>query len=221
MRKAFACRRWLSLLILGGASFPIQGCTPPPPRYPENICAIFNERRAWYRAAEESAQKWEIPVSVTMSIIYQESGFRGQVGTRRNRLFGVIPIPTSHITSAYGYAQAENGVWDEYQKAQGEWLRRHRFRDSFDFVDWYITGASKRLSLEKTDAYNQYLAYHEGISGYRRKLYENKPEIKKVAEIVQARADQYEIQYHACAPQLRNRSFVRWIFEAVLAHLVG
>ncbi|QCE33080.1 hypothetical protein FAI41_05425 [Acetobacteraceae bacterium] len=208
----------LSLYVLGEALL-LAGCTPPPPRHPENICEIFTERRAWYRTAVKEAEKWQIPVSVTMSIMYQESGFRGQVGTRRNRLFGFIP--TTHITSAYGYAQAVNASWAEYLKTQNKTRKRKSFSDSFDFVDWYIAKASEKLSLEKQDAYHQYLAYHEGISGYRRKTYELRPDIQKAASLVQQRAEQYQEQYRICGPQLKNRSFIRWIFEALLSHLAG
>lgn len=207
---------WLFFFLFGGT---LAGCTPPPPRHPDNICSIFTERRAWYRAAIKAEQKWRVPIPVTMAIIYQESGFRGQVGTRRNWILGLIPA--GHITTAYGYAQAENAVWREYLETEGLWKRRHRFSDSFDFVDWYITRASQKLSLSKADAYHQYLAYHEGIAGYKRRSFEHKPEIQNVALLVQERAGQYANQYRECAGPLRHRSFIRWIFESLLSHLAG
>ena len=48
------------------------------------------------------------------------------------------------------------------------------------------------------DAYDQYLSYHEGWTGYRRGTYKSKPWLMRVARIVQARASRFAAQYRYC-----------------------
>ena len=48
------------------------------------------------------------------------------------------------------------------------------------------------------DAYNQYLAYHEGQTGYSRGNYNGKGWLIVVANEVQAMANRYEAQLRAC-----------------------
>ena len=73
------------------AVFLVSGCMTPPPKAPENVCGIFDEKRSWYRAAQRARDRWKTPVGITMSFIYQESGFRANSRPERERLLGVIP----------------------------------------------------------------------------------------------------------------------------------
>ena len=42
-----------------------------------------------------------------------------------------------------------------------------RFKDSVDFIGWYINKTSKILKISKNDAYRQYLAYYKGWGDYK------------------------------------------------------
>jgi hypothetical protein len=48
------------------------------------------------------------------------------------------------------------------------------------------------------DAYNQYLAYHEGKAGYARGTYRRKSWLPAVARDVQTWATRYEAQLRTC-----------------------
>ena len=58
--------------------------------------------------------------------------------------------------------------------------------------------ASKSLNISKKDAYRQYLAYHEGVSGYKRGSYNSKGWLVNTAKAVQVRASLYEGQLKKC-----------------------
>ena len=78
-------------------------------------------------------------------------------------------------SSAYGYAQALEGTWDDYRADTGRrGADRDDFADSSDFIGWYMSGATRVNGMPLHDAYNQYLAYHEGKAGYARGSYRAK-----------------------------------------------
>jgi hypothetical protein len=56
----------------------------------------------------------------------------------------------------------------------------------------------ERLGIAPDDARNQYLAYHEGHSGYARGSYNAKPWLLRVASRVDERAEMYERQLVGC-----------------------
>ena len=88
-------------------------CTTAPPENVENICAIFEEKRGWYKSAKKSEKRWGTPVHVQMSIIRQESTFQADARPPRGQLLGFIPW--KRPSNAYGYAQALDGTWDWYR----------------------------------------------------------------------------------------------------------
>jgi hypothetical protein len=55
-----------------------------------------------------------------------------------------------------------------------------------------------------SDARNQYLAYHEGRSGYQRGTYNGKPWLVRVAGEVDQRADMYAVQLQSCRGRWRG-----------------
>jgi hypothetical protein len=59
-------------------------------------------------------------------------------------------------------------------------------------------GSSRMLGIKKTDIYSQYLAYHEGRGGFKRKTYNKKPWIKKVAGKVKKQSQRYQSQLRTC-----------------------
>jgi hypothetical protein len=60
------------------------------------------------------------------------------------------------------------------------------------------------LGISKWDAYNQYLAYHEGHGGFKRKTYNGKPWLIGVARKVKNSASGYAAQLKRCGDDLDN-----------------
>ena len=58
--------------------------------------------------------------------------------------------------------------------------------------------SAERLGISKTDAEAQYLAYHEGRTGYANQSYLDKPWLVEVAAEVGARATLYDSQLAYC-----------------------
>lgn len=163
----------------------------------DNACAIAAERPAYYRAMRATERKWGIPVSVQMATIHQESKFVGNARTPYTWALGVIPM--GRMSSAYGYSQALDATWEEYQAAEGgRGARRDRIDDATDFMGWYMHESMVRLGISKSDARGQYLAYHEGRTGYVNGSYNAKPWLVEVAGRVQARAELYAAQLSTC-----------------------
>lgn len=167
------------------------------PRDLDNACAIVAERPQYYRAMRATERKWGVPVHVQMATIHQESKFIGNARTPHQFLLGIIPM--GRQSSAYGYSQALDGTWEEYQNEEGgRRARRDRIEDATDFMGWYMYASEQRLGISRADARNQYLAYHEGRTGYARASYEAKPWLIGVADNVAARSETYRAQLAAC-----------------------
>ncbi|MCL7464162.1 lytic transglycosylase [Phaeovulum sp. NW3] len=167
------------------------------PRNLDNACALARERPQYYTAMKRTEQRWGVPVAVQMATIHQESKFIGDARTPFRFALGVIPM--GRQSSAYGYSQALDGTWEEYQRATGKRsAKRDRIADATDFMGWYMHESQARLGISKYDARNQYLAYHEGRSGYARGSYNAKGWLVAVADRVQARANLYQQQLASC-----------------------
>ncbi|MDG6777084.1 hypothetical protein QCB44_00030 [Thiomicrorhabdus sp. zzn3] len=176
----------------------LVGCSSNPPKNTyNNICSIYDYDDDWYDAARSSEKRWGIPSYILMAFVHQESRFKHDAQPERPYLLGFIPLPRS--SSAYGYAQAQDPAWYDYQKATGRWgARRSNVDDSLDFIGWYNYVSHKRLGIPRNDPYNLYLAYHEGRGGYARRTYENKAWLKKVAMKVTNQAKRYRSQLESC-----------------------
>jgi len=167
------------------------------PRQLDDACAIIRERPQYLRAMEQTERRWGVPVHVQMATIHQESKFIGNARTPYTYTLGVIPM--GRQSTAYGYSQALNGTWEEYQRAEGgRRSKRDDIADATDFMGWYMDESSRRLGISKTDAEAQYLAYHEGRTGYASQSYLGKPWLVEVAARVQSRADMYAEQLAYC-----------------------
>ena len=66
---------------------------------------------------------------------------------------------------------------------------------------------SAKSQIEKTDAENLYLAYHEGQGGFQKGSYQSKPWLVTVAKKVAARSEQYAGQLKSCERRLKRRFF--------------
>ena len=188
-------------LTLGVAAFGavmlMVSCTSAPPENRENICAIFREKGGWYKDAKASQRRWGTPIPVMMSFIYQESRFQARAKPPRKKIFGIIP--GRRPASAYGYAQATNATWDGYKKSTGSWgADRNKFDDAIDFIGWYNDQSYRKNKIQKTDASNLYLAYHEGQGGFAKKSYRGKTWLKNVAKKVADRSSTYAGQLKSC-----------------------
>ena len=167
------------------------------PRELDNACAIVKERPAYLKAMKRAEQRWGVPVAVQMATIYQESKFIGNARTPVQYTLGVIPM--GRQSSAYGYSQALDGTWEEYQQLEGgRRARRDDIDDATDFMGWYFLETQRELGISVADARNQYLAYHEGRTGYRRGSYNKKGWLLKVSNDVASRAVLYDAQLRSC-----------------------
>ncbi len=167
------------------------------PRNLEDACAIVDERPRYLAAMRATERRWGVPVPVQMAVMYQESKFIGDARTPFRYSLGVIPV--GRQSSAFGYSQALDGTWREYQEAtNNRRARRDDIRDATDFMGWYMNLTRQRNGVPLNDARNQYLAYHEGHTGFARGSYNSKAWLLRVADAVAARAVRYEAQLVAC-----------------------
>lgn len=167
------------------------------PRDLDNACSIARERPSYIKAFRATERKWGVPVHVQMAAMYQESKFIGDARTPVRYTLGVIPM--GRQSSAYGYSQALDGTWEEYQKDQRKRsARRDNINDAADFMGWYMNLSRDRNGIALTDATNQYLAYHEGHTGYARGSFYGKSWLMRVASEVGQRSIKYQNQLASC-----------------------
>ena len=186
--------RALALVLLAASCVGGSGTSP---RYLDNACSIVKERPEYLRAFRAAERKYGVPVHVQMATIYQESKFKSDARTPFRYAAGVIPV--GRQSSAFGYSQALDGTWKEYVQETGKRsARRDRIRDATDFMGWYMAETQSRLGVPTSDARNQYLAYHEGRSGYARGSYRSKAWLMRVAGEVDARSVMYARQLQGC-----------------------
>ncbi len=188
---------WLALAAL----LLLGGCATAPPAHRDNLCDLFAERPAWYEASVKAAERWGGPIQTPLAIIHHESGFRADARPRMRYFLWLIPIGRG--SSAYGYPQAQDPAWEDYQREAGSWFSdRDDFADAVDFVQWYMYKTAKINAVPQTDAYAQYLNYHEGWRGYRSGAYRRNARLRANARGVAARAQRYGAQYRACRQRL-------------------
>lgn len=149
----------------------------------ENICRIFQQNPSWYRKAKHTENKWGVPVAVQMAIINQESHFNSEAKAK---------------SSAYGFSQALSGTWRSYKRSTGARGRRNEFAAATDFIGWYVHMTKRNLGISPKNTYALYLAYHEGLGGYKHKSYKHKPLIMRVAKNVRKKASTYQSQLASC-----------------------
>jgi hypothetical protein len=180
----------LFLASCGGGNFSA-------PRDLDDACSIVRQRPEYLSAMRTTERRWGVPINVQMATIHQESKFVGNARTPHQFALGVIPM--GRQSSAYGYSQALDGTWEEYQDDQNRnRARRDRIKDATDFMGWYMDETTRSLGIPKSDAENQYLAYHEGRSGYANGSYKGKPWLMDVAASVGRRSEMYRSQLSAC-----------------------
>ena len=184
--------------LLGGAAIALlAGCASTPPANPHDLCAIFNEKPHWFRAAKKAERRWGVASSVMMAVMYKESSYIADAKPPRTKLFGVIPWKRE--SDAVGFAQATDAAWKDYLRATGNrFAGREKFNDAVDFVGWYLNNAHRRAGIALTDARSLYLSYYSGIGGYTRGTWKNNEWLKGAADKVAARSSRYASQMRNC-----------------------
>ena len=66
-------------------------------------------------------------------------------------------------------------------------------------MGWYMSKSRERLGISLSDTRNQYLAYHEGRTGYSRGSYRGKPWLMRIAGEVEQRSYTYNAQLAFCS----------------------
>lgn len=195
----------LALLLI------LNSCVSSPPENLANICEIFEDRRSWYKAAKKAERRWGVPIEVNMAFIYQESAFRAKAKPPRNRFLWIFP--GRRPSSAFGYAQALDGTWREYEKNSGNSrASRSSFSDAIDFVAWYNSNSIRMSNIARDNAMHLYLAYHEGNGGYQKGSYRDKRWLIDTASRVQANASRFSVQLNGCRRDLDKNWLYRLIF---------
>ena len=169
-----------------------------PPSSVADACRMQQERPHWFTAMNETQDRWGVPVSVQLATISRESSFRYDAQPMKKVGSGIFSrsVPRS---SAYGYSQALDGTWEWYMRETGRsGADREDFADSADFIGWYMNLNSRVNNVPLDDAYNQYLAYHEGKTGFARGSWRRKSWLPPVARDVQGWARVYEQQLRGC-----------------------
>ena len=136
-------------------------------------------------------------MGLQLAIMKQESSFEAKA--RPAREGGFLFIPGKRPSTAYGYSQALNATWEEYKRDSGNGgADRHSFKDSSDFIGWYINQTGKKTGVGQYDYKAHYLAYHEGQGGYLKGSYKKKKWLVQTADRVAGQAARYESQISSC-----------------------
>lgn len=178
-------------------------CTaPPPPATQRDLCAILEQRPAWYDHARAAEERWGIPASTLLAFVQVESGFRSDARPAWRYVLWVIPW--ERASSAYGYGQIQDSVWQEYLAARpGIGRSRRDMADVLDFIGWYNHHSTRRLDIDRADTRDLYLAYHQGRAGYRSGRWRDDEALIRFAEGVAARARAYAGQLERCGGRFR------------------
>ena len=173
------------------------GCATTQPSNINDLCSILAEQPEWRAAAAQAESRWGTRPAIALAFIRHESSFKSAAKPPRRKLLGILPW--LRPSSAFGYAQATDAAWDDYQRASGRrFVRRTDFADSVDFVGWYNSVSHRVLGLDLADSYSLYLAYHEGHQGFRAGSWRRNDALKRYAAQVAARARQYASDLRRC-----------------------
>jgi hypothetical protein len=154
------------------------------PSHASKICNLLSKHPSWKKAAKKSEIKWGVPVAVQFAIINVESEFKANAKNRKS--------------SARGFAQALNEPWADYLKAIGKKHKRNQFHAATDFIGWYGSQVKKVIGVSPKNAYQFYIAYHEGFGGYKSFKKHPKRSVKKLASRVSSHAKRYKKQLENC-----------------------
>ncbi len=194
-------RYLFKILPIAIFSFFISGCFVAPKMVIyDDVCKFMSDRISWYKILKETEIKYKVDKSLILAFIKQESSFNASAMPKAQQGFFSL---FGKKEGAYGFAQAKLATWNEYQQAtKNSAAKRNNFADSSDFIAWYVSKSNKLLGIDSNDAYNQYLAYHEGRGGFSRESYKQKPWLVKVAKKVFMSARNYKEELISCSREL-------------------
>ena len=104
MKKFLLVNKTIQKILLPGvvvSSLLLTGCATAPPKNAENICQIFYEKDDWYDAAQDSWERWGVPIHVPMAMMYQESSFKSDALPPKDYVFFGMGI-TCQVGSRWG-----------------------------------------------------------------------------------------------------------------------
>ncbi|MCF3934772.1 transglycosylase SLT domain-containing protein [Acuticoccus sp. M5D2P5] len=187
------------LIVLG--LLALAGCGSTPPSSINDVCQVFSQRDGfftnWYGDARKVERRYGIPVHVLMATMRVESGFDGDARPPRRKVLGVVPWKRQ--STAFGYSQALNGTWKQYREETGNGMaRRTNFSDSIDFIGWYYSKTVTKYGVPPDDAFNLYLSYRYGWTGYSRGNWRYNDGARKSAARTANFADDYARQLSTC-----------------------
>lgn len=198
-------------LFLSSIVFFATGCSEKFVREPANACEFLLDRGSWYKKITVASERWQVPVSLMMSIVKHESHFDADARPPRRKILGFIP--GRRRSTAYGYAQALDSTWQSYIDETGNrGADRDNFGDAVDFIGWYVDGSTRSIGIARDDGYSQYLAYHEGRSGFQSGSWKSKAWLQQTASRVQQAAGDYNQQLVGCDEKARKRRRSWWPF---------
>ena len=120
----------------------------------KNACRILQKQPQWQQDLKQAHKHWGIPPALILAVIYKESDFKADAHHRHS--------------SAYGYAQVIDGTWNEYEQAVDHSVSRSSFKDSADFIGWYMSRMKDKYNLSWQQPGELYLTYMLGSTGYKR-----------------------------------------------------
>ena len=119
------------------------------PKNTQNSCTIFAEKYLWFKHAKKTYEKYDVPIYIQLAIIKQESGFNWLAKPKRQKLFKIIPY--KRPSTSFGYSQAVKGTWEQYKReTKNSFATRARFKDSVDFIGWYVNKSFEISSVIPT-----------------------------------------------------------------------
>ena len=175
------------------------------PKDSQNACKIFDQNYLWYKYVKKSSKMYEAPVHIILAIVKKESGFKRYAKPPRKKLFK-LPIG-KRKSSSLGYSQSIKKSWETFKSETNSPLAtRARFKDSVDFIGWYIHKTNKILKISKKDSYKQYLAYYKGWGDYKNYSKDKKAII--YAKSVKDMANKYRKQLTLCKKNLDKNKYI-------------
>lgn len=193
-------RGHLTKMVLVALALGLSGCATRPHSI-NNVCAVFEQQDGWItnwqRSAKAAERQHGIPMAILMATIRKESGFQSNARPPRTKLLGFIPWKRQ--SSAYGYAQALDGTWEQYKRERGGFsASRSKFADAVDFVGWYHGKTVSTYGVAPNDAYSLYLAYYSGWSAFGKGSWRSNASLKRTARDTALMAQSYERQMASC-----------------------
>ncbi len=182
----------LLFVFLSSMVFLLAGCSQPP-KVINNACDILSLHPTWYRYHVHFAHKYSVPIPTVMAIIALESGFNPQARPVKSWLVKNY-IPWEYASSSYGYSQATNAAWNDFQRANPYSIyTRGDYVSSVAFISWYLS--TYAVSKGKMRVDEQYIIYHDGPN---KEAHAIAPATRNYANKVLSLANTYEAQLRQC-----------------------